>query len=301
MINWSMAVIVIVIFFISVFIIWSKKECSQLSVESINIVSDKNITSTKIIFLSDLHDKVFGEDNEYLISEIEKNMPDIIMIGGDTMNTHHGNVDFAVTKDLILKLKNIAPIYYANGNNEQRLTWESDKFGDSKNQLIRLLKDNDVHYLEDSYSDIGGVRVYGINLEPEHYHEFWNKKLTVDFIENAIGTIDQKKFNILLCHSPMFINAYAEWGADLVLAGHSHGGVIRFPTDRKKEKGKINNDLGLTSGQYQLFHKYCAGVFWKDKTCMIVSRGLGTHTVNIRINNLPQIIVVNIDHQEQFI
>lgn len=79
----------------------------------------------------------------------------------------------------------------------------------------------------------------------------------------------------------------------------SHGGVVRFPTDWNKEKRKIDNDRGRISGQYQLFHKYCAGVLWKDKTCKVVIRGLVTHTVNMRINNLPQVVVVDLNLQDR--
>ena len=294
MIVWIPIVILVFICLISAIVIESRKEKELLSVESISIVS-KNVSSTNcFVFLSYLHDKEFGDGNSRLITEIEHIKPDAILIGGDTMNVRQGKIGLEVTERLLSGLSKIAPVYYGNGNNEQRLTWEQEDFEEYKIGFLELLKKYNVYYLNDTACDIGRIRIYGLNLELEHYHELWNKKLTVKFIENAIGKADKKKFNLLLCHSPMFIDTYAEWGADLVLTGHSHGGVIRFPTDRKKEAGKINNDRGLISGQYQLFHKYCAGVFWKDKTCMIISRGLGTHTVNVRINNLPQLVVINI-------
>ena len=46
--------------------------------------------------------------------------------------------------------------------------------------------------------------------------------------------------------------------------------------------------------QYQFFRRECAGRFEKDGKTMIVGRGLGTHSVNIRLNDRPQIVVVNL-------
>ena len=46
--------------------------------------------------------------------------------------------------------------------------------------------------------------------------------------------------------------------------------------------------------QYQFFLPWCAGEFEQDGKRMIVSRGLGTHSINIRLNNLPQLVVIRL-------
>ncbi|MBP3684474.1 MAG: metallophosphoesterase [Oscillospiraceae bacterium] len=277
----------------------SDKECDQLSVEEIEICSKKLTQRQKLVFLSDLHDKSFGKDNCRLVEAIAGIKPDAILIGGDMMNVRTGKISLDVTQKLLRDLTAIAPVCYANGNNEQRLTWEYKQFGAYRSRFRQLLDSCGVCYLDNKSVDLGSVRVTGLDLELDHYHEFAHKALTTAFMDEAVGKAEPDKFNLLLCHSPMFLDTYARWGADLVLTGHSHGGVIRFPTDRNRVPGKMNNDRGLVSGQYQLFHKYCAGVFRKETCCMVVSRGLGTHTVNVRINNLPQLVVVDLHNGEK--
>ena len=285
---------VIVILCIISFIWESKRECNTIYVETQIIKSSKVSRNYRFVFLSDLHDKEFGDGNKWLIKAVQDSKPDAILIGGDMMNVRKRKVGTEVTEQLLAGLSQIAPIYYANGNNEQRFRWEIEQFEKEYEDFLRILERYNVFYLNNKTEEFGEVAITGLNIELDHYKEFVCKQLTVDFIERAVGTPKEDKYNILLIHSPMFPEIYRSWGADLALAGHSHGGIIRFPTDRRRDEGRLNNDRGLVSGQYQLFHKYCAGYFEKDGKAMIVSRGLGTHTVNVRINNKPQVVVVDL-------
>ena len=71
------------------------------------------------------------------------------------------------------------------------------------------------------------------------------------------------------------------WGADLILSGHYHGGVLRF-----------SRHVGAISSQFIPFPKYCCGDFYKNGKCMIVSAGLGEHTVPLRIHNPRELIFI---------
>ena len=104
------------------------------------------------------------------------------------------------------------------------------------------------------------------------------------YMDQVFAKPDAEKFNILLAHSPMFFREYEAWGADLTLSGHFHGGTIRIP-----------GLGGLMTPQYQFFFPWCAGLFeGKRGSKLLVSRGLGTHSINIRLNNKPQVVVVDI-------
>ena len=103
------------------------------------------------------------------------------------------------------------------------------------------------------------------------------------YIEERLGRAEDKIYGILLAHSPMFQETYAQWGADLTLCGHFHGGTIRIP-----------GLGGLMTPQFQFFQKFCGGIHKIGDKVMIVSRGLGTHSVNIRLNNKPELVVVHL-------
>ena len=80
----------------------------------------------------------------------------------------------------------------------------------------------------------------------------------------------------------MYFDYYAKWGADLVLSGHVHGGLLRLPIIG-----------GVISPQIKLFPKYTGGLYKLNKAVMIVSRGLGTHTIRFRFFNPPELVVVH--------
>ena len=126
-------------------------------------------------------------------------------------------------------------------------------------------------------------------MEQVYYKKILVKKLKPEYIEERLGPAGRERFQILLAHSPLFMDAYRAWGADLTLAGHFHGGTIRIPLLG-----------GVMTPQYQFFLPCCAGFFWKKGGYMIVSRGLGTHSINIRINNKPQLVVVKLTNKSIF-
>ena len=83
-------------------------------------------------------------------------------------------------------------------------------------------------------------------------------------------------------HNPSYFENYVDWGADLSFAGHVHGGVLRI--------GK----RGVISPQFILFPKYSGGMYEKDNKAMIVSCGLGFHSMPIRINDRAEIVIVDV-------
>ena len=98
------------------------------------------------------------------------------------------------------------------------------------------------------------------------------------------GIPDPEVFHILLAHNPVYFDTYAAWGADLTLSGHLHGGIIRIP-----------GIGGLITPQAQLFPKYDRGLISVNGKYMVVSAGLGEHTVPIRIFNPPQLILITVE------
>ena len=102
-------------------------------------------------------------------------------------------------------------------------------------------------------------------------------------LEQRLGAADREAFQIVLAHCPLYAEEYAAWGADLSISGHFHGGTIRLP--------KVG---GLMTPQFQFFVKECAGVHKKKDCTMIANRGIGTHSVRLRINDLPELSIIDI-------
>ena len=90
-------------------------------------------------------------------------------------------------------------------------------------------------------------------------------------------------YEILLAHNPVYFDAYKKWGADLVLSGHLHGGIIRLP-----------GIGGLITPQAIPFPKYSGEMTTEGEQTIIVSRGLGTHTINLRFLNEAEMIVIHL-------
>ena len=270
----------------------SEYEKKALSVEEMNLYSDKVSKDRTFIFLSDLHENTFGPDNEKLIRAIDKIRPDAILNGGDLIVTKGKHAKTRHALSLIKELATRYPVYCGEGNHENRIDWEPETYGVSGSQYRKELKKAGAICLKDQSALFDHeIEIAGLDLD----HPFYGKALfhplpsmPSDYIEKKAGKADPDHFQILLAHSPLYFDACAKWGADLTLSGHFHGGTIRLP-----------GLGGVMTPQYQFFLPWCAGIFEKQGHYMAVSRGLGTHSINIRLNNRPQLLVIRICHPKE--
>lgn len=241
----------------------------------------------KFVFLTDLHDKEFGAGNGRLIDAVRAEKPDAVLCGGDMMVVK-GSADLSVTLDLLRTLAKEFPVFCGNGNHEERMRRETHYYGTMYRDYRRALKEAGVVYLSDAAAPFGDdIMIVGLDLAQEHYRK-GTASMKPGYIEAKLGKAPADRFSVLIAHSPVFFPEYAAWGADLTLSGHFHGGTVRIPFLG-----------GLMTPQYQFFYPWCAGMFSREKTDgeasrIIVGRGLGTHSINIRLNDKPQVVVVTI-------
>ena len=128
-----------------------------------------------------------------------------------------------------------------------------------------------------------GIDVYGLDLEHEYYRKLKTRWMPDDHLYKKFGACDKKRISILLAHNPEQFDKYALWHPDYVLSGHVHGGIVNIPPFG-----------GVISPQLKLFPKYDAGLFEAGDSTMILSRGLGTHTIPVRVLNKAEVVVVDI-------
>ena len=265
---------------------WSKYERGHFVTEELVFSSSKIKEPAVLVFLSDLHDNTFGEKNEKLLKEIKRIHPDAVLIGGDTMVTKPGRADLSRTKELLQGISRLScPVFYANGNHEQRMQRDRGVYGSMYDEFRKLLEEYQVNYLQNKtvqWRD--DIAVSGVDIAWKYYQDFHPDSMEPSYLARRLGKAESERFQILLAHSPLFFDAYAGWGADLSLAGHFHGGTIRLP-----------GLGGVMTPQYQFFHPFCGGVFEQNGRWMLVSRGLGTHSINIRIGNRPQLAVIRLE------
>ena len=261
-------------------------ERTHLSTDTYRLETDKlrKGTAYRVVFLTDLHSNVFGRDNEPLLSAVRQAKPDLVLIGGDMMVCRQQNHSIEVALKLVRELAGEYPVCYGNGNHETRMYRKRQYYGSLYEELLEGLKKCGVTHLQDAWADpLPGLRVYGVDIERPYYEKGHVPEMPADYLAKRFGEPDRDRFNVLLAHTPMFFDVYAGWGADLTLSGHFHGGTIRLPFIG-----------GLMTPQYQFFCPYCAGEFTKGSSKMIVGRGLGTHSINIRLGNMSQLVVAEI-------
>lgn len=237
----------------------------------------------KLLFLTDLHDRQFGSENKRLIALAEAVSPDAVLLGGDMMTVkQHADIRPAI--NLLEELTERFPVYYGNGNHETRLGRDRGRYGALYDDLLRALKDMGVIHLSNSSAMLDGdIRITGLDITENYYRKFRCDRMDRAFIESRVGPASGDCFQILLAHSPFFFDAYRAWGADLTLSGHNHGGTICLP-----------GGIGLMTPQFTFFSGDVKGRKDRDGKTLIISPGLGTHSVNIRLNNKPQAVVVKL-------
>lgn len=275
--------IIIVIMLLISAICYSCSIAKELKITSYRI--DTNVTkSLRIVQLTDLHNTEFGENNCELIELIAEQRPDIIVMTGDMVNRDESTLD--IIKNLISKLSEIAPVYYGYGNHET--VWEENFAPDLHDELSSagaiVLNNEFVDViLKEQEIRIGGYM--GYYRQPGMFKvDDEQRALELAFADEFEDTDELK---ILLNHIPTqwvdwdYVNKYP---VDVVFSGHFHGGLIRIPII----------DRGVYAPYLGLFPKFTKGVYSGSMATCILSAGLGSEYWIPRINNPPEIVVVDL-------
>ena len=281
-----MIYIILLIISIICTLIYISNNC--LAIRKYNIKNKKipdKFDGLKIIHISDVHSKIFGNNNEKVIQKVNKINPDIVIMSGDIIDKREKDIDKFINmyKEIYLKY----PVYYSIGNHERKLGYFKYK------EYIEKLKELGVHViingkekiLKDDEEIIINALKFRENMQP--------KKLTLDrknkyinYMYNKLKNIDNTKFNILIAHDPENFKLYKELDIDLVFSGHVHGGLIRF--------GKNC----LLSPRRKFFPKCSYGKTQEGATTIITSSGMGNASIPIRMFNRPEIVEVILNKEE---
>lgn len=278
-------IILLILFILAILLVFfeSAREMKYVKITKYIIESDKISNDYRIAVISDLHNRIIGKENQFIVDAINEISPDFVIAAGDMINNEkpmRSDNTVALLTTLAEKYK----IYCVNGNHEQFL--KQKKAGNDYFQIYKNnLKNKGITYLENRKISLDEkTDLTGFDIPTGLYKRFsLNKKLPAGCIKDHVGVSDKSKFNIMITHNPVYFEDYSLWGADLVISGHMHGGIIRLPYFG-----------GVISPQCVFFPPYDAGVFRDFNSTMVVSRGAGSHTLNIRVSNYPEIVELEI-------
>ena len=279
--------------FLGLILLFISTLCSIFIIDTTEYtISSKKIPTTfnnyKILQISDLHNYSFGENNSKLLKKINEISPDIIVLTGDMVNTKTNNFNnfYSFAKEISKQYDT----FYIMGNHELRLngTQQLDIIKKLKSFGIKVLNNAETTILKDNES----IAIYGLHQPITSYKNALKNTpetdFTIEHMKQTFPIIDNTKFNILLSHSPFEFDVFSKWGADLVLAGHVHGGIIRLPFIG-----------GILSPERTFFPKYDAGEYTLNNSKMIVSRGLGNGTINLRFFNNPELCIITLKNSKK--
>lgn len=242
------------------------------------VVNDSRIPSSfsgfRIVQVSDLHNATFGKENKNLVKAVIDAKPDIIVLTGDMVDTKRRDID--VVLSFAEEITPTAPVYFVTGNHDVKVLGREYLLEGLEKRGVVVLRNEKVELERNGEK----ITLMGID-DPKFLDDFMkddDKTNTKNAIKSLMG--DDENYKILLAHRAEMIDVFAQTGVNLVFSGHAHGGQIRI-----SGKGGI-----LAPGQ-GWFPKYDAGLYEKENTKMIVSRGLGNSTFPFRINNRPEIVV----------
>ena len=227
----------------------------------------------RIVQVSDLHDAMFGEKNEALITKVREAQPDVIFITGDVIDSNRYNLEQSM--EAVRGFVEIADVYYVLGNHEVATNQVSKIYETLASEGVHVLA-NDAVILERQGDKVAivGIEDPLMNLDTAH------------MLDRALQNVPTDSLTLLLAHRPEMIRVYADYGMDIVFSGHAHGGQFRIP-----------GFGGLVAPGQGWLPTYTAGIYERENTNMVVSRGLGNSGVPQRLFNLPEVVVVQLQQK----
>ena len=269
-------------------VLWLAWGNQALTVTRLTVVSQQlpaPFSGFRIAQVSDLHNAQFGPDNQDLLALLEAEHPDLILLTGDLVDSRRTDLEIAIAFGT--RAAQIAPTYYVPGNHEARLSHqdlETLRQGLESGGVIVLENRSEPLERDGAYISLAGV------YDPNFYTDYLmnDSALVMDSLLSG-QDLEQQDYTVLLSHRPELLDTYAAHPVDLVFAGHAHGGQIRLP-----------GIGGLAAPDQGLFPKYDAGLYTQEGTQMVVSRGLGNSIFPLRVNNRPELVLVELKASHGF-
>lgn len=268
-------IVYVLLVFISISILWVLWTNKALEVNTYTVSSNrlpKAFDGFTIAHISDFHNTDIGDK---VLDKLDDTNVDIIVITGDIIDSRNTQPEIAL--EFVEELVKKAPCYYVSGNHEGRIDVYPAFKEDMKALGVYVLEDERVEVKKDN--DV--ISLIGVDDPSFQTDYLFGDDVTV--MSTKLDQLKNEQYTILLSHRPELFDVYVEYEMDVVFSGHAHGGQFRLPFIG-----------GLVAPNQGLFPEYDAGLFVKNNTHMIVSKGIGNSIIPMRFNNRPEVIVVKL-------
>lgn len=268
------------------FCIWQNNALERTDIEYVNEKLPEAFDGFRIVHISDLHNKWFGERQKLLRAMMAEASPDTIVLTGDLIDKRRcRDGDYGAAVTLAGQAGMLAPVHYVTGNHEWqdgsvedicgKLAKEAVSILENKATVIRRGEEQIVLMGVSDISRYNGGAMRAPVLEKE--------KSQFSQVLHEMKEQHKDDFCILLSHRPELLPIYVREHIDLVFCGHAHGGQVRLPF-----VGAL-----FAPGQGML-PKYTEGLCKEEGTSMVISRGLGNSLFPARVFNRPEVVTVTL-------
>ncbi len=239
----------------------------------------KNLEGFKIVFISDMQADRYTNEKRLgkFISLINKQNPDLVLIGGDFITTTPKYINEAA--GFAGQIKSKHGIYSCVGDHDNwAYRWDTKR---SLREVETALKKKNIKMIDNAGITIP---VDSSNIRITFVTNTYVQKISQTTLDGVVDKSNRYDLKIFLTHQPrqFLIDEAKKYNYDLYLAGHTHGGQITFLFPFK--------NLSPT----MLETKYVRGVFHFGKLTAIVTRGLGMSIAPVRYNSTPEIMVITL-------
>ncbi len=225
-----------------------------------------------IVQITDIYDNL--EDLDDVIYATSSQNPDFIFLTGDIF---YKQENYTNILSFINNLTKISKVIFVRGH--------SDSINNQYIDLKKELKNYGVTILEDSYVDYDNIRIIGLNDTSYVSTLSKNFEQSANIEKVLNSSVKNEMYNIVLAHRPQYFTDYVDANADLVVSGHTSGGIIKIPFA----------NIGFFAKDQGLFPKYDYGLFEKEQTKMIINSGISENSVVPRLFNPKEIVVIRIE------
>jgi len=239
-------------------------EPGWIEVTRVELETDKlKNTTVRIVLFSDTHCEKRARNEGRVVEIINSLNPDVIIFGGDSLNTPKGLPLFKET----LAAMNARLSKFAVRGNFDSYYWKNldlfsqTGFKELNAESVEVSKDGETFY------------VTGFNVPcPENFR-------------TVLRSVPAEKYNVLLYHYSDLAESLEGLNVDLYLSGHTHGGQVRLPF------------YGAPVTLSLFGKKYEAGLYSIGRTKLYVNRGIGLENKpapKVRFLCRPEITVFEI-------